>query len=287
MENSKNMSSLASALGNLKGNVFSYPIAVKQQHNIYLTGPIGEVEQHIDRIEMIRTAPPDDIIRLIINTPGGHVTTMISYMQAIKESKATVICHAEGQVASAGTFIWLCGHQHSIADYTEFMFHNMQYGSGGDAANVETQVKFYSEWAKELRESVYEGLLTKDELMIIANAGEVYLSTKQVSERLPAYYEFLEKKAAEEQEPCNCAECQMAEKLGYFSVDLMSGKTFNVPTNGEIPEEMLNEFTPDEWRDLARQLGLSVNKNASRDAIRKKINDFIKSKVEEEISKQS
>lgn len=271
MENSKGKNSMSSAFGSLRGNIFSYPLKIQQHHNIYLYGEIGPQEDHIDKIETIRTAPADDVIRLIINTNGGYVTTMISYMQAIRESKATVICHAEGQVASAGTFIWLSGDEHSIADHTQFMFHNMQYGSGGDAANVAKHVKFNTLWSEGLMKDVYSGFLTEDEMSTISNAGEVYLSGKEVSERMSAFYAHREKK---ELDNCQCEECQemrKIEEIGYYTVELNTGKQVNVPVDGILPESLLQDLDINEWRELANKLEIAISTKDSRKRIREKI----------------
>lgn len=258
-------------------HIHSYPVVVQQHHNIYIDGDIGEVQDHRLRIEAIRTAPEGDVIRLIINTAGGQVDTMISYIRAIKETKAKVIGHAEGFVASAGTSIWISCHEHTVAEYTGFMFHNIQYGVGGDASNIERAVQFNSSWGKELINGLYEGFLTEEEIKIISSAGEVYLNRNEAMKRLPDFYAKREERDASS---CECEECQEvreAEERGYYSVELKPGRGFNIPISGDIPDETLEEYDIEEWRTLADILQVPHAKNDSKKRIRSKIMTFIKS----------
>lgn len=126
---------------------FRYPIPVSTIV-IYIDG-LEDLADHTENLQLIREATPEDNIRLIINSPGGCVHIAMAYIQAVRESQAMVVTHAEGMICSAGTLLWLkCGKDgRTIAPFTEFMAHNYQAGTYGDGANMYSQV---TAWKKTL-----------------------------------------------------------------------------------------------------------------------------------------
>lgn len=165
-------------------DIFSYPV-MAHDHVIYV-GPLEYPEDEREKIQLIRTAGPDDTIRLIINSPGGYVSLAMSYVSAINESAARVITHAEGSVASAGTLLWLSGAQKTVSPLTEFMFHNYQGGAFGDGANMFSQITFGKAYFDKLLRRFYTGVLTEDEITRIIGGGQVWLDEEEIVKRTGA-----------------------------------------------------------------------------------------------------
>ena len=165
-------------------DIFSYPV-MAHDHVIYV-GPLEYPEDEREKIQLIRTAGPDDTIRLIINSPGGYVSLAMSYVSAINESAARVITHAEGSVASAGTLLWLSGAQKTVSPLTEFMFHNYQGGAFGDGANMFSQITFGKAYFDKLLRRFYTGVLTEDEITRIIGGGQVWLDEEEIIKRTDA-----------------------------------------------------------------------------------------------------
>lgn len=163
---------------------FCYPMP-SHEHVIYIHD-LDYMEDHFNKLQQIRQANPDDMVRVIINTYGGRVDIAMAYVSAMRESQATVVTHAEGQVCSAGTILWLACKERTVAPMTEFMFHNYQGGAFGDGANIYTQVLFYKQHFDRLIDYFYKGVLTDAEINTIKGGGQVWLDEVEITKRTRA-----------------------------------------------------------------------------------------------------
>lgn len=163
---------------------FRYPIPISTIV-IYIDG-LEDLADHTENLQLIREATPEDNIRLIINSPGGCIHIAMAYIQAVRESQAMVVTHAEGMICSAGTLLWLkCGKDgRTIAPYTEFMAHNYQAGTYGDGANMYTQVTAWKKRFDKIIADVYGDVLTPEEIDTIKGGGQVWLDTDDLAERV-------------------------------------------------------------------------------------------------------
>lgn len=165
-------------------NLFTYPVH-SHDHVIYIDD-LEWSEDHQDRLQVIRMASPDDHIRVIINSPGGLVSLAMAYVSAISESAATVVTHAEGNVCSAGTILWLASKERTVSPLTSFMFHNYQGGTFGDGANMYSQISFHKQYFDRLMETFYKGVLTETEFATIKGGGQVWMDDMEICKRTNA-----------------------------------------------------------------------------------------------------
>lgn len=77
-----------------------------------------------------------DTIHLRINSPGGDVFDARAIATALKNHKARVIAHIDGQAASAATYIALAADEVEIADGGFFMIHNAWTIAMGNASDL-------------------------------------------------------------------------------------------------------------------------------------------------------
>lgn len=77
-----------------------------------------------------------DTIHLRINSPGGDVFDARAIATALKNHKANVIAHIDGQAASAATYIALAADEVEMADGGFFMIHNAWTMAMGNAADL-------------------------------------------------------------------------------------------------------------------------------------------------------
>ncbi len=166
------------------GNVYSYPVH-SHDHVIYIDD-LSWLEDHQDRLQVIRQASPDDTIRVVINSPGGVVSIAMAYVSAIRESQAQIVTHAEGNVCSAGTILWLACKDRTVSPLTEFMFHNYQGGTYGDGANMYAQIAFEKHYFDRLMNTFYTGVLTDTELATIKGGGQIWMDEIEILKRTPA-----------------------------------------------------------------------------------------------------
>ncbi|QPI14707.1 prophage Clp protease-like protein [Salmonella phage GEC_vB_MG] len=181
MEQNKNFFGM---LPGMSGNIYSYPVH-SHDHVIYIDD-LSWLEDHQDRLQVIRQASPDDTIRVVINSPGGVVSIAMAYVSAIRESQAQIVTHAEGNVCSAGTVLWLACKDRTVSPLTEFMFHNYQGGTFGDGANMYAQIAFEKHYFDRLIDTFYTGVLTDTEIATIKGGGQVWMDEVEIVKRTPA-----------------------------------------------------------------------------------------------------
>lgn len=165
-------------------NIFVYPIPT-HDYVIYIDD-LSWLEDHQERLQLIRMATPDDSIRIVINSPGGVVSIAMAYVSAMAESSANIVTHAEGNVCSAGTILWLAGEERTVSPLTMFMFHNYQGGTYGDGANMHSQVMFEKVYFDRLISRFYDGVLTEEEILRIKGGGQVWMDEVEVLSRAKA-----------------------------------------------------------------------------------------------------
>lgn len=99
--------------------------------DIYLRDTIDDPSIYNEMCYMLENAKRGSKARLHLNTPGGVVDTAFMLADVIKRSKARVIAHLSGTVASAGTLIAMACDDIVIAPFTSFMIHNYSGGAVG------------------------------------------------------------------------------------------------------------------------------------------------------------
>ena len=167
-----------------RGNIWCTP---QERHDwrVYITELDDDPKNHIEAIDMIRTAEEEDVVEIMLTSPGGRCDIADMYVSAIADSKAKIITRAIGECCSAATTIFLAGDERVCDNGCYFMFHNVQFGIGGDSANVFAKSKFYERLFKEKSYGVMSEVLTAEELdELFDRAGEVYLTADEMRQRL-------------------------------------------------------------------------------------------------------
>ena len=154
------------------------------QHEFYLTSTIESCDKYIDWFDIIRSARPDDIVKIYINSYGGDLFTAIQFMRVLSETQATVIISVEGACMSAATMIFLCGHAFEVSEHSMFMFHNYSGGTFGKGGEMMDQLQHESIWSRNLLQNTYKDFLTKKEIKSILNNKDLWMSGDEVIVRL-------------------------------------------------------------------------------------------------------
>lgn len=167
-----------------RGNIWCTP-QERMDWRLYLTEMSDDPRNHIEAVDMIREAKEEDVVEIMITSPGGRVDVADMYVSAIADSRAKIITRAIGECASAATTVFLAGNERVCDDGCYFMFHNVQMGAGGDSANVFSRTKFYERLFKEKFYDQMAEVLTKAEIdELFERAGEIYLTAEEMRERL-------------------------------------------------------------------------------------------------------
>ena len=112
---------------------------------VYLWGQVDDqsAKHVVDRLLYLEMTDPNKEIQLIINSPGGYVTsgfTIYDTMQSIS-SPVSTIC--TGFAASMGSIILSAGEKgrRFVMQHARVMIHQPSGGTGGTASDIEIQME--------------------------------------------------------------------------------------------------------------------------------------------------
>lgn len=161
----------------------------------YLVEEIGDPQDYVDLFQDIRNSRNTDTIKIYINCTGGNLFTTIQFIQVLSETKAHVIVCVEGACMSAATLIFLMADEFIITDHSMFMFHNYSGGTEGKGGEMYHGIIHERKWAAKLFQEMYRDFLTPSEIVELLNDKDIWLDSKQVSERLQKRFKESEKQS--------------------------------------------------------------------------------------------
>ena len=152
---------------------------------ISLVGEIGPITQYLEVFDVLDTATEKDQVRIVLDTPGGDVYTTQQIVGRMESCKAKVTTVASGLVASAGTFIWLYGHEQEIERWARFMFHSSLHGDWGKSLTIkENATELVKFMASILSDAEKRGILLAAEVQqILKGKADLELSAGTVKAR--------------------------------------------------------------------------------------------------------
>lgn len=175
---------------------FEESLQVRQLH-FYISGIIEQPELYMEMIHQIRSATPNDVIHIHLNTPGGVLSTGVQIINAINTCQGLVVTHLEGEVCSMGALLFLAGHQMVAYDHSLLMFHNYSGIAFGKGHELKSALAATETWYDTIQEKICYPFLTKVELKRIKEGQDIWMQHDEISKRLEKMQKAFEKKQAE------------------------------------------------------------------------------------------
>lgn len=157
------------------------PVSV---YDFYIVGDIKEPDAYLEMMQTLKSADPQDTVFIYLNTNGGNLYTTIQIMAAIANSHAKVVTCLEGQVCSAGTFIFLKGDAKIVNPHSTFMIHNYSQTTSGKGNEVVSHINFMKEYFNKLANDVYKDFLTESEIAVVVDGNDLWMDSHEVIKRL-------------------------------------------------------------------------------------------------------
>ena len=167
-------------------------------YEYYLMGSIGHPEKYLDLCHALRTAGPQDIFILRLNSGGGEVRTGNQIINALKESQAETVGFIEHDCGSMTTFIFLACQRWGVSKYAEWFSHTVSGGNYGKESETFEASQFLRKQTHKRIQEEYSNFLTDDEIQSILRGSDVYLDSDEIMERLEVFDE------ARANAPCDC-----------------------------------------------------------------------------------
>lgn len=115
------------------------------ERKILLWGQVDDVSaKHvIERLLYLEWIAPEKEIQLIINSPGGYVTSGFAIYDTMKSISSPVSTICFGLAASMGSILLSAGTKgrRFILPYARVMIHQPSGGAGGPASDIEIQTE--------------------------------------------------------------------------------------------------------------------------------------------------
>jgi len=153
-------------------------------YRLYLCGEITEPSEHIDIIQALHNAGPDDTVDLFINSGGGNLVTAIQIMDAIKHCNASVTGHLVGEALSAGGMLFLACDSWRVADFATLMIHNYTGGAIGKGHELYSSIGYMKKTYPEFFKAFYKDFLSEAEMNRVLAGEDIWMETEEIMERL-------------------------------------------------------------------------------------------------------
>jgi ATP-dependent protease ClpP protease subunit len=168
------------------------------QYNVFLDRQIGAPSEYRDLINALYNAGEGDIFNIVINSPGGYLSSAMAIIEAINNTEALVRAIMVGECHSAASLIALKCHEIVLGQYSHMMCHTADYVSGGNTHNVQAHANFSTSYINRIIDDVYKDFLTETELSDLRKGAEVWLDYDELEKRMLKRQELLVKAAKEE-----------------------------------------------------------------------------------------
>lgn len=198
-------------------NLFKSPgvsqvsIPAVAQHTFYIHGTIEDIYEYNNMIAVLDNCQENDIINMFINTPGGSLTATISILHAMMRCRGTVVTHADGEVASAGTLLFLAGTHKVVYPYAHFMFHDGSMGNIGKINESLKNISATSELLEKMAYDIYKPFFSEEEIDDILEGRDYYCSSEEMYDRIEEGLRILSEEPEDEVETDALKESEMGE----------------------------------------------------------------------------
>lgn len=141
-----------------------------------LYGSISGYADYKELFKALQEAQEGDIIELRINCSGGDCSVGTMIIQAMKETRAIVICNVVYPSYSMGSLIAISGDFLVMQKNAFLMFHTYSCMTGGKSPDLIKDVKFMDVALKGMSDEVSSPFLTKSEITRINNGEDFYIT---------------------------------------------------------------------------------------------------------------
>lgn len=155
--------------------------------DVFLHDNIDAPANYNELIYILRYANKATTVNIHINNGGGMIDSAFAIRDAIKKSKATVIAHLSGTVASAATVISLSCDDIVASPYLSFMVHNYSAGLSGKGHEIKAYQNFLDKELERAFKDIYYGFFTEEEMDSIVDGKDFWINEVEVMERWEAF----------------------------------------------------------------------------------------------------
>jgi ATP-dependent protease ClpP protease subunit len=159
----------------------------KNRMTIFLSKEIQTSKWYAMAVANILRMKEGDVIDVVLDTPGGVISSATMLTHALYHTPATVRGFALGKVISSGTLIAAeCLDEIYISDSAIFMFHGASGGMIGKISEIAATTTTFDAFMQYAFERMREKkFITEDEIkQIVEHRSDLYISGADMKKRL-------------------------------------------------------------------------------------------------------
>lgn len=162
--------------------------------------------------QRIRDADEDDIVRFIVNSPGGRLDGLMTLLSSMLKTDATTEAHIDCFADSASSFLAMHCDNIYVSPFASMLVHHVTYGiDRSKAADIHLHVTHFNTYSEQFFKDTYELFLTDEEIQKCLDGYQLYLNADQIAERLERKFSIL--KELSENEDCEGDYCKEVEEV--------------------------------------------------------------------------
>lgn len=150
----------------------------------YINEAINEPKYYTDMVHRIRTAGPNDVVYIHVNTPGGSLSTGIQLINAMHSSNAKIITVIDAEASSMGAILFLAGDEFIVNENCIMMFHHYSGGTFGKGHEQLAQATASVEWYERLIRKICFPFLSMEEIGCVLKGEDIWLQSDEIRDRL-------------------------------------------------------------------------------------------------------
>jgi ATP-dependent protease ClpP protease subunit len=174
-----------------------YPMSIitrsksKTLYTIPITGPIGEIYEYGELVNILEDATEEDEVYIPLSSPGGSMETCDYICRRMGECEARITVEIGFTCASVASAIALQADDWVIYDSSTMMVQSGSYSPGyGKESDVRARAAHMELVNQYWVERTYQGFLFEEEFdNVLDNGKDLYFFSDDLRERMPFYKE--------------------------------------------------------------------------------------------------
>ena len=151
--------------------------------HLYFYGPLegpDKIQEIIKEMDLEWNLPEESVI-LHLNTPGGDTSSLVALLYRLGQVK-NLMAIAEGDVISAGLFLYLSASTRAAIPYATFLAHGFQLYTGESSepmSNMRGYADVMQNTSEEMLKKYFKKYLKKSDLDLLMRGGEICFSVEE------------------------------------------------------------------------------------------------------------
>lgn len=193
-----------------------YVKSISSKHySFYLSeSVVFDVGYYSPLLEVLKHANEGDVIDIHISSWGGSVDVAVQIINNISTTKAEVNTYLESIAHSAGSMIFLAGHNHFLGMNCSMLIHNYSGYLGGKGYELVKHSQHLTKRMERLLRGYYKGFLTEEEIEKVLHDQDIWLEDDEIETRLKNFYETRLRDASEDEDEEETSEGEDTEATG-------------------------------------------------------------------------